>query len=427
MRNWLGKILSIGTIALLAFVGVPLTQAAPSETVTLDFPSWMWSEPGVGDYFNEAIAEFERENPNIKIRKTIIPAGEWEDKMIITLASGQAPDVLKLFTNNVPFFLDRGLLEPLNKWLDNAPFRNKLIGVQRVAVRDGKVYGVVLTASPHALQYNKKLFEAAGVTRAPTTPAELFEAARAIKAKTGRFGYAFASDPADVLQAYISLMQWVIGNGADFSKDGKPNCNDPRIVESLEWLKRMLDAEVAPRGAVVSTSRRMFWEGQLGMLIDGPYVMTYIRDRNPQLYPSIGYSPVPFALRDAGSITGGAFYTIPRVAKHKEEAWKWIEFINRDKWQRKWLEEQVQIPGTVVKPTEKFLKDNPWVNTMNDIAAKQKAGFGYAPPGFEKYGPEFRRIVIDHWAQVLAGRQAVKPAMDACQGALERWVATLPK
>jgi ABC-type glycerol-3-phosphate transport system substrate-binding protein len=387
----------------------------------------MWSEPGVGEYFNDAIAEFQHENPNITIKKTTIPAAEWEDKMFVMLASGQAPDVLKLFTNDVPWFMDRGLLEPLNKWFDTAPFRNKLIGVQRVAVRDGKVYGVALTASPHGFQYNKKLFEAAGVTKVPTTPAELFDAARAIKTKTGLFGYAFASDPADDLQTYISMMQWVIGNGSEFTKDGKPNCNDPKIVDSLEWLKRLLDADLAPRGTTVSTFRRMFWEGQLGMIVDGPYTMTYIRDRNPQLYPFIGYGPVPFALRDAGSITGGAFYTIPRVSTHKEEAWKWIEFISRDKWQRRWLEDLVQIPGTVVKPTEKFLKDNPWVNTMNDIAAKQKSGFGYAPPGFEKYGPEFRRIVVNNWAQVLAGRQAVKPAMDACQASLERWAATLPK
>lgn len=420
------RILATALVALLVVLSAPQIKAAPATIVSLDFPSWMWSEPGVGEYFNDAIAEFERENPSIKIRRTTIPAGEWEDRMIVTLASGQAPDVLKLFTNNVPFFVDRGLLEPLNRWLDNAPFKNRLIGVQKVAVRDGKVYGVALTASPHGFLYNKKLLDAAGV-RVPTTPAELFEAARAVKARTGQFGYAFASDPSDVLQAYIALMQWTIGNGTDFSREGKPNCNDPKVVESLEWMKRLLDADLAPRGTTVATFRRMFWEGQLAMIIDGPWTMTYVRDRNAPLYSSIGFAPVPLAMREAGSITGGAFYTIPRVSKSKEQAWKWIELINREKWQRRWLEELVQIPGTVVKPSEKFLKDNQWISTLNELAAKQKSGFGYAAPGFEKFGPEFRRIVIDHWAQVLAGRQQVKPAMDACQAALERWAATLPK
>jgi ABC-type glycerol-3-phosphate transport system substrate-binding protein len=423
MRKGLIKFAVAGLVAALTLAPLSQGAAAPSAVV-LDFPSWMWAEPGVGEYFTDAITEFERENPHIRIKKTTIPAAEWEDKMIITLAAGQAPDILKLFTHMVPFYMDRGLLEPLNRWLDATDFAKRLAAVQKVATHKGKVYGVVLTASPQGLVYNKRLLDTAGA-RIPTTPAEMLEAARAVKAKTGLFGYGYPNDPADVLLTYIVLMQWGIGFGGDFAKGGKPTCNDPKIVEGLEWLKRFLDADLVPRGMRASTLRRMFWEGQIAMLIDGPWTLTYVRDRNPSLYPSTGLAAPPMPLREGGAITGGAFYTIPRAAKYKEEAWKFIEFINREKWQRRWLEELVQMPAQVLKPSEKFVRENPWSTVMMELAAKQKSGFGYAPPGFEKYGPEFRQIVVNHWAQVLAGRQTVKVAMDACQSELDKWAATL--
>ena len=402
---------------------VPTTASAP---VTLSYPNWMLGEAGVGDYWKATVAEFEKQNPGVTLKTTLIPSNQYEDKTLTDMAGGQIPDIYPAFTNQLPRLITEGLLEPLDPWLSKAPWKDKELPVIQIAQRDGKTYGVVLTASPQGMIYNKQLLDRAGVTKIPEDVESFYQAVKQVKQKTGEFGYGFPTLSAEELNAYIVTMQWVLGYGSDWSdKDGKPTANDPKTIEGMTWIKRFLDEDLAPKGMKVLDLRNMFKDGKLAFMFEGPWVLTLVKASNAQIYPYVGFTRPPTPTH--ASITGGAFFTIPKGSKHKEIAWKYIDMVNQESWQRKWLEENVQLPGQAIKPGEQFLKENPWVNDMVEVAAQYQAGFGYAPPSAKLAvrAAEFRKIVMSHVDEIYAGKVSVKDGCNQIQSELEAFVAKI--
>src|SRR5690606_28029503 len=54
---------------------------------------------------------------------------------------------------------------------------------------DGQTYGIAITGNTNGLVYNKKVWEAAGITDLPTTPEEFLEDLQAIKDETDAIPY----------------------------------------------------------------------------------------------------------------------------------------------------------------------------------------------------------------------------------------------
>jgi len=429
-RYYLGAVLALVLIFLAGcVVPVPPTPEAAQapeapeepESYTFKYPSWMWEEGAVGEWHKARLAEFEEAYPHVEVQTTQIAAGDFESTILTQLAAGDAPDLLPVFTNMIPMLVAEGMLAPLDDYLASSDIKDSALPPIEVAVYDGKTYGIPLTMSPQSLLYNQKLLDEAGV-EVPTTIEEMYEAAKTVNEKTGAWGYAFNSDTSNVLQAYIVTMHWILGFGSDWSQpDGTITANAPENIEALTWLQRFIDDGLVPQGMDAPTIRRLFTEGKVAFLFDGPWVITQVKNDNPDLYPSVGYAVMPTPSHAA--VTGGAFYVIPKDSPHKDDAWKYLEVINTPEAQRAWLEDLVQIPGTVVEPSEEFIEENPWVANMVEVAAQYPGGLGYAPPGYQVEAAEFRQIVIDHVAGVWAGTKSVEEALNELQVALEEWAA----
>ncbi len=415
-RRWL-TLVSAAAVILVASSDGAVAQSS------FKHPSWMWEEGNVGVWHKARRAEFEARLPQVKVEATLIPAPSFETTITTQMAAGDVPDLLPVFTNMLPPLMDADLLAPLDACIARSSYKDSLPPSISFARRDGKTYGVPLTMSPQSLLYNKKLLDEAGVA-VPTTIEEFYRAAKAIKEKTGQWGYGFNNNLANGLHTYIVSMQWVIGFGADWSRpDRTITANDPKTVEAITWIKRFLDEGLSPRGLDSTVVRTMFAEGKVGFLFDGPWVMTQVKGSNPALYPQVGFAVMPTATKAA--ITGGAFYAIPKGSKRFDEACRYLEIINAEAAQRAWLEGLVQIPGTTVQPGPDFLKENPWVGVMTEVAAKYPGGLGYAPPGYSVQANEFRKIVVDHLAQIFSGQRGVQEALDGAQKTLEAWAKRL--
>jgi ABC-type glycerol-3-phosphate transport system substrate-binding protein len=403
---------------------VLVAQDEEPEPYTFSHPSWMWEEGIVGEWHKARAAEFQEAFPYITVDQTQIASSDFETTIATQLAAGDAPDLLPAFTNMLPPLIEADLLAPLDDCLADADFTETLLPSISVAQRDGVTYGIPLTMSPQSLLYNQELLDAAGIESIPTTVEELFEAAQTIKDETGAWGYGFPTDTSDVLLSYIVTMQWVLGFGSDWSQpDGSITANADENKEALTWIQQFIDADLTPVGMNAPTLRNLFAEGQVGFMIDGPWVLTLVKGNNPDLYPSVGYAVSPTPTHAA--ITGGAFYAIPKDSPNFDDACEYLKVINTADNQREWLEGLVQIPGTSVAPGDDFLGENPWVETMVEVAANYPGGLGYAPPGYQVQAAEFRQIVVDHVAQIWAGQATVDEALDELQAALEEWAASM--
>ena len=410
-------LITAATIAVLA------TAAGAQDSYTFKFPSWMWEEGIVGEWNKDRVAAFEAANPGIAVDKTLIPNTHYEQTLVTQIAAGDVPDFMPVFTNMLAPMIDAGILAPMDECIEASGFGDRILPSVSFAQVDGTTYGTPLTMSPQSLLVNQNLLDAAGV-EIPTNLDEFYAAARAVKEKTGEFGYGFPNDTASAIHVYINSMHWLIGMGSDWSQpDGAITANDESAVAAITWIKRFLDEGLSPKGLGSNTVRQMFSEGKVAMLFDGPWVVSMVKTLNPDLVPQVSFEVMPTPTHAA--ITGGAFYVIPKDSAHKEDACEMLSVFYDKAAQQKYLEDLVQIPGTIVQPSAAFLEEVPWAGTMAEIAAKYPGGIGYAPPGYEIQAAEFRQIVVDGLSRIYSGAVSVQEGLDDLQDQLENWSKTI--
>ena len=94
---------------LIALVMAPIGIASGANK-QIQFPSWMWGEAGTGDWFKDGVALYESQNPGVKVAPALVPAGQYEEKLLIDMAGGGAPDLAPVFTNMMPKLIDAGYI-----------------------------------------------------------------------------------------------------------------------------------------------------------------------------------------------------------------------------------------------------------------------------------------------------------------------------
>lgn len=411
----LNKTLTIAMTALMLGTAPSIAQEE------MKFPNWMFTEGPMGTWWDDGIAYIEEKYPDIKFSKTTLSAADFEKQVTTQIAAGVSPDFMPLFTNMLAPMIEADQLLPLDECIAKGGHGDTILPSISFAQKDGVTYGVPMTMSPWSMVVNRKLLEEAGVG-VPTTLEEMYAAAKAVKEKTGNYGFAFGNDMAAAIHVYINAMQFVIGNGSDFSQpDGTITINDPRNVAAIAEIKRYLDEGLAPIGLNIASARDLFIAGQVAIMLEGPWLMTPAIEALGAENVTYEVAPTP----THAAITGGAFLGIPKNSAHPEEACELLNYYLTEDMQRRWLEEFQQIPGTTVQPSAEFLAKNPWVANMVDIAAKYPGGIGYAAPGYVVQSAEFRQLVVDKLSEIYSGAVSVEDGLNELQVDMEAWAAAL--
>ena len=295
-------------------------------------------------------------------------------RFLVSAAGGMPPDVIHFDRYAVAEWAGRGGFEPLDEYIqrdlaDIASGRRKDIAPQDVPTRDrffkacwnegmykGKVYGIPNSVDNRALYYNKDLLIAAGYktigpdgevrARPPKTWGELAEYAVRLTQHDGKGRIKVIGFPAYYGNSWLYMYGWM--NGAKFMSDDRRTCtlNAPRIVEALEYLKRVYDLQGgypkvrAFEAGFQGNELDPFIQGKIAMKIDGVWVMerhaSYGRDLN------FGVAPNPMPQKRIDELTaagetaaiswsGGWAYAIPSTAKNKRAAWEFIRFLTSDR------------------------------------------------------------------------------------------------
>ncbi len=133
-------------------------QGESKGPVTLQLMYWDNVQKPVID---AAIAEFEAENPNVKVESSIVPWGQYWQKLQTTTVAGTAPDVFWMNVPNFPKYSENGLLMDLQprldaEGIDTSVYPQDLINKYSV---DGDIYTIPEQFDTIALAYNKQLFD----------------------------------------------------------------------------------------------------------------------------------------------------------------------------------------------------------------------------------------------------------------------------
>ncbi len=306
----------LGILVLLG--GCGLKGDAP-EVYKIDLEVWGVFDDS--DAYQEMFAAYQDMNPYVgKITYRKLQPENYEEELLQALAANKGPDIFMLRNAWVSTFQDK--IEPAPAKYTEKTYREAFVDVvaEDFIGKDKKIYGAPLSVDSLALYYNKDLFNAAGITRAPTTWEEL-AADSALLTKltpTGAFqqsGVALGT-ATNINRSTDILTAMMFQLGVEPGTPNQVNISDDKSRKALEFYTQFSNIS-SPR-YTWNTSQHYsidsFYEGALGMMINYSWQYPTLKQKNAKL--NIGIAPLPQFI--GGTQSNVANYWGYAVARNKE-------------------------------------------------------------------------------------------------------------
>jgi ABC-type glycerol-3-phosphate transport system substrate-binding protein len=333
-KRWSLALATIAAASLLLSACAPTDDSGgggddggSSGPVTLTY--WDFLDPSQDNPRSNAlkdnIAAFEEANPDIKIDLSVVALGDMISRLPQAAAAGQAPDVFKMFTPQVPQMAAAGAYTPLPA--DALAVDDWLRPADTLAGPDGKQVAVPYEYRTCALYYNQKILDEIGAAQ-PTTYDEVVDvAAKAAAAGYTGFGTGFSdTDNSAIIATFFDCFMSQVGQDI-WNKDGDVDYAGDKADEFGDFLADLRDAN-ALGSSVVSDTYSTVTDG----LANGTVAMAVLGTERIVTFgtsnPDIKWADLPTA--STGDQTGATFgwtMGIGAGSKKVDAAWKFIDFM----------------------------------------------------------------------------------------------------
>jgi len=255
------------------------------------------------DLMNDLIADFEAENPDIKVKLETLTWQSGYEKIIMAYASGHLPDLLEVGSTWMPKLEAEGAVSDITGL--TADLEPELM-MWELSTFAGRRYGIPWLIGSRVLFYNRDLFAAAGLSSddPPATWSGLLDAARRIHdPDQGRYGFGMNAGERYVL--YKKFMPFVWGRGGRILSDdlARSELDSPRVLEALEFYLSLKPYSVLERQDMIDD---LFKQGRVGMMISGGWNLERIPEDAPGLDFGVALMPRPGMSGNPGSPDGSA-------------------------------------------------------------------------------------------------------------------------
>lgn len=319
---------------------------------------WSW-EYSIND---DVVAAFEKEHPEIDVDVQSVGGGE-ETVLALSnaLSAGSgAPDLVQVNYNTFPQYGLDGSLEDLTQFGIKDLMDDMSAGVTGSITSGDKVVGVPFGTGPMALFYNKEIFDKAGVSEAPKTWDEYYEAAKKIHALGPNYYITNDSVEADIMHSLL----WASG-GYPYQIDGENITIDfdkPEITKFIEFWQKLLDEDL------VDTKTRCWTEewfkgindGTIASIMSGAFMPSSLTGSSADVAGKMRVATIPSwdAANPTSSEAGGSGMGIPTgtdPAKAKA-AYTFAEWLFNGKGADLLMENGL-YPASIKKSTEQSFLD----------------------------------------------------------------------
>ncbi len=334
--GWLRNAILRGRFILLAsLLAFLLACDRADPRVALDF----WAFGREGEVVRTLIEQFERENPEIRVRVQQIPWSAAHEKLLTAFAGNAMPDVFQLGNTWIPEFVAvnaLAALEPMLTASDRFDENDVFPGIMKTNEIDGTTYGLPWYVDTRLIFYRRDILRAAGIDAMPSTWSGWLDALEAIARSDAGAAYPIHLPIDDWTPVAVFALQ----RNAELLKDNNSygNFQSDRFREAFDFYIDIFRRGLAPAegGAQVSNLYQEFANGYFAMFISGPWNIGELKQRLPErLSDAWDTAPMPTPDPDSPSgeqapgvsLAGGASLVIHRGSDHQAEAWKLIEFL----------------------------------------------------------------------------------------------------
>ena len=323
--------LVIGLLAAAGFWWAGRSRA-PAAEEGRKVITWIVFISPLRDLYEQQIAEFERQHPDITVRIIWVPQSEYHMKFKTLAAAGQTPDMF--YSGDVwlsylmPFMAD---LSPLVKRDAGEIGLDDYFPEIRAAMQHaGRYYVVPEAVNISLLYYNRRLFRAAGLAE-PSPEWTWDDLVRAGQKLTRP---ATAGDPGvwgcSRMEGWWG--EWLTyirqAGGTVFSPDGRRCVLDsPEAITGLRfYLEKSSKYHISAPGGHEPLNG--FVNGRVAMLVVGHVNFWLNYNQVPDLDWDVQLLPAGPHSRTGGEVAI-AGYSLSRTCRHPEATWALMKFMTR--------------------------------------------------------------------------------------------------
>ncbi len=303
-------IIIITTIILVTSVFIIAKKTITSNEVIF----WTLQMSDFSDYINAVINDYEKINPNVKIKWVDVPFSEGEKRTLASVLSDNPPDLINLNPDFSSTLANKGALYEIPK-VKLSQFSDDVVNSTKT---NDKFYSIPWYATSAVTIYNKEL-----ITKIPKTYEQIFEYAYDVKKTTG---------------AYITLPN-ITENDTMLKILNKYGINSAnalttdKSIKVFELYRNLYNKNLIPKETVTITlqeSLEKYMSGNIALINAGPNFLNMIRENAP-----ITYQKTDVAEQIKGELGQNDFslmnFVIPLKSKNKDNALDFALFLTNKK------------------------------------------------------------------------------------------------
>jgi ABC-type glycerol-3-phosphate transport system substrate-binding protein len=327
-KHILGAV-ALASAAALLLAGCAGGGGSQSDAIAGDITVLTNRTDLVDTVFQDYKKAFEAKYPDVTV--TFEAITDYEGEVPIRLNTKDYGDVL-LIPNSVTKDQLPDFFEPLGT-VDELSAKYNFVNEQAF---DGNGYGIAVVGNAQGYVFNKNVWEAAGITEAPTTPEEFLAALQAINDKT------------DAIPLYTNYADgWPLSKWEDQRGFTGPDASNVLAQSDAPWAEgeehyitdSILYEAVAggltepdPATTNWENSKTLIGSGQVGTMVLGSWAIVQMKDAAVAAGGSaddIGYYPFPYQFDGAfHSPIGGDYKNGINVnSEHKAAARAWVDWF----------------------------------------------------------------------------------------------------
>ncbi len=356
MRKWMTWITAIAIVSVLFAAGCSnagTSEQAGNDAKTSDGKSsgkvTIKINFGDAELAKNLVAEFEKENPDIKLEQ--VPTDY--NKLMAMIAAGNAPDIIRVIAaTELPNYVIKGMALDLTPYFETSDVfkADDFLPAVNLYKYDmatgtqgtGPIYGFPKDWSQDfTLFYNKKIFEAAGIeppdTAEPMTWQQLLDLAKKLTKKEGgkvsQYGLVYYNGHTAANQDLL-LLQLAQTGKSIYSEDfSQADLTKPEVKELLHYWADAVKSNIGPNPVNQDPDwgGTSFINGKAAMMITGYWYTGLLRGdaKAKEHLDDFSMAPAPVMpggtrMSPTGAAVGGIIYS---KTQHPKEAWRVFEWF----------------------------------------------------------------------------------------------------
>jgi multiple sugar transport system substrate-binding protein len=330
---------AISKIALAGLVAVVLTPfAANAEKVNLSYLTH-WSPESVA-MLEKAATAYGKDHPDVSISVRAVPFGDLLTTLRASGGGAGGATMASIYNAWLPDLAKDKLIAPVPDAMGAEVKADWPAGIVGAASTRYALYGFPNEIDVYALNYNKAMFETAGIKAPPTTWAEFLADAKALADKSkGQQGFGLINSwTAGVIHPFASLLA---SDGGQLVADGKPQLDSPAAKETFALYEKLVKDGLSDPTLGTSDANTTgpfldnFVSGKTGMIIMANWWESALKSGMGAKFGDVATAPIPVGPHGdkSRSISYSWMTVVNAKASPAEQkaAWDFLSWLNGPK------------------------------------------------------------------------------------------------